>query len=73
QRKENVDKNMILKSFLNIVNGDTVKPKVSFREIEKTMNLGDGIDVELSMECVLEATKMYGKTLYGFEKGPWII
>nr|GEZ21420.1 hypothetical protein [Tanacetum cinerariifolium]GFA73786.1 hypothetical protein [Tanacetum cinerariifolium] len=66
QRKENVNKDMIPKSFLNIVNGDIVKPKVSFNEIGKTINLGDGIDVELSMECVLEAMKMYGNTLYGY-------
>ncbi|GJY23686.1 uncharacterized protein Tco_0397344 [Tanacetum coccineum] len=84
---EKADENIIPKLILNVVNGDGVKRNVNFRALEHDTQLDEGIDVELSLDAVMEAnerTMMNAKEFYFFkfayqgvmdviEKGPWII
>ncbi|GJV60322.1 zinc knuckle CX2CX4HX4C containing protein [Tanacetum coccineum] len=66
QLKNTMDENLMKKSFVNVVNGEKDFKETQFRELVHTHQLDEGIDVELPMESVLEATERYDNTLYGY-------
>ncbi|GJY18587.1 zinc knuckle CX2CX4HX4C containing protein [Tanacetum coccineum] len=66
QLKNTIDENLMKKSFVNVVNGEKAFKETQFRELVHTHQLNEGIDVEHTMESVLEATERYDNTLYGY-------
>ncbi|GJW29250.1 hypothetical protein Tco_0046125 [Tanacetum coccineum] len=67
QRKENVNKNMIPKSFLNIVNGDTVKPKEATEMYGNTLYgyfIGKRVDFPLLKSDGVAIGKVRQRWLY---------